>query len=60
MFDRVQQIVWEQEPFIYLVNKDSLVAFSPQLRNVAPAVLQPQAFWNIEVLRKSTLLAKSR
>jgi hypothetical protein len=30
------------------------------LRNVAPAVLQPQAFWNIEVLRKSTLLAKSR
>ena len=60
LFDRVQQIVWEQEPFIYLVNKNSLVGFSPQLRNVSPAVLQPQAFWNIEVLRKSSLLAKSR
>ena len=57
MWDRVQQIAWEQEPFIYLVNKNSLMAFSPQLRNTAPASVQPQAFWNIEVLQKSTQLA---
>ena len=57
LFDQVQQIVWEQEPFIYLVNKNSLMAFSPQLRNLAPAALQPQAYWNIEQMQKSTLVA---
>ena len=30
LFDRVQQIVWEQAPFLYLVTKNSLMAFSPQ------------------------------
>ena len=60
LFDRVQQIVWEQEPFLYLVNKNSLMAFSPQLQNTAPASIGPQAYWNIEVLRKSTLVARSR
>ena len=60
LFDRVQQIAWEQEPFLYLVNKNSLMAFSPQLQNTAPAALAPQAFWNIEMLRKSSQVARSR
>ncbi|MBZ5578949.1 MAG: ABC transporter substrate-binding protein [Acidobacteriia bacterium] len=60
LFDRVQQIVWEQEPFLYLVNKDSLMALSPQLQNTAPAAVAPQAYWNIEVLRKSSQLAGNR
>ena len=60
LFDRVQQIVWEQEPFLYLVNKNSLMAFSPQLQNTAPAAIAPQAFWNIEMLRKSSQVARSR
>jgi peptide/nickel transport system substrate-binding protein len=60
LFDQVQQIVWEQEPFIYLVTKHSLMAFSPQLRNMAPAALQPQAYWNIDQLQKSSLLAEGR
>ena len=60
LFDRVQQIVWEQEPFLYLVNKNSLMAFSPQLQNTAPAAIAPQAFWNIEILRKSSQVARSR
>ncbi len=51
IFDRVQQIVWEETPFLYLVNKNSLMAFSKQLHNVAPAAIQPQAFWNIETLQ---------
>lgn len=50
-FDRVQQIIWEQAPFIYLVNKNSLAAASPLLINVAPAVLRPQTYWNVERLR---------
>ena len=50
-FDRVQQIVWEQQPFIYLVNKDVLVAVSPSIKGAAPTVLNPQAFWNVETWR---------
>ncbi len=47
-WDRVQQIEWEQEPFIYLVNKDALVAIAPSVKNAAPSALRPQAFWNID------------
>lgn len=49
-FDKVQQIVWEQEPFIYLVNKNALSAVSPSLANATPVVLRPQTFWNSESL----------
>ena len=50
-FDRVQQIVAEQQPFIYLINKDVLLAVSPALLGTAPVVLNPQAFWNAETLQ---------
>lgn len=50
-FDRVQQIVAEQQPFIYLINKDVLTAVSPSVVGAAPVVLNPQAFWNAETLR---------
>jgi ABC-type transport system substrate-binding protein len=46
--DRFQQIVREQEPFIYLVNRNSLVAVSPRLMNAQPAILFPQTFWRAE------------
>jgi peptide/nickel transport system substrate-binding protein len=49
-WDRVQQIAWEQEPFIYLVNKDALVAIGPMVKNIAPSVFRPQTFWNVETL----------
>jgi len=49
-FDRVQEIVWEQAPFLYLVNRNSPSAVSSSLRNVAVSVLRPQAFWNVEKL----------
>jgi peptide/nickel transport system substrate-binding protein len=50
-FDRVQQIVAEQQPFIYLVNKNALSAVSSELIGASPVALNPQAFWNIETLR---------
>lgn len=50
-FDRVQQIVSEQQPFIYLVNKDVLLAVSPSVLGATPVVLSPQAFWNVDTLR---------
>jgi len=59
-FDRVQQIAWEQQPFIYLVNRNSLSAFSSTLRNVTPVVLEPQILWNVERLCFVTETAKNR
>lgn len=50
-FDRVQQVVAEQQPFIYLINKDVLVAVSSSVVGAAPVVLNPPGFWNVETLR---------
>ena len=58
--DRVQQIVWEQEPFIYLVNKDALSAVSTKLQNVHPVVLRPQIYWNVDQLTVGTQLARNQ
>jgi peptide/nickel transport system substrate-binding protein len=49
-FDRVQEIVADQLPFLYLVNKDALVGVSPSLEGVKPVVLRPQTYWNVERL----------
>ncbi len=49
-FDQVQKIAWEQEPFIYLVNKNALSAVSPALKNCTPVSLRPQTYWNAESL----------
>jgi peptide/nickel transport system substrate-binding protein len=49
--DRVQQIVADQQPFIYLVYPNVLAAISPRLQGVESAVLEPELFWNVERLR---------
>ena len=49
--DRVQQIVTEQQPFIYLVYPNALVAVSPKLQGAKPAVLEPRTEWNVQELR---------
>ncbi len=49
--DRVQQIVADQQPFIYLVYPNALVAFPNRLEGVQPAVLAPRLVWNVEKLR---------
>lgn len=59
-YDEVQQIVWEQEPFIYLINHDSLSAVSPALQNVHPTILRPQVYWNIDELSLNQQLARNR
>ncbi|MGA7525139.1 MAG: ABC transporter substrate-binding protein [Acidobacteriaceae bacterium] len=48
--DRVQQIVADQQPFIYLVYPNALVAFSLKLQGVQPSVLEPRLTWNVEQL----------
>jgi peptide/nickel transport system substrate-binding protein len=58
--DRVQELAWQQEPFIFLVNKNALSAISPNLRNVHPVVLRPQVYWNIDQLALGTTGANNR
>ena len=48
--DKMQEVAWEQEPFIYLVNRNALSAISASLRNAHPVVLRPQVYWNIDEL----------
>jgi ABC-type transport system substrate-binding protein len=59
-FDRVQQIVSEQQPFIYLINKNSLSAFSTSLIGSVAVVLDPHAFWNVDTLRVSSNTAEAK
>jgi len=52
-FDRVQEIVVEEEPFIFLINKNALSAVSATVHGAAPVILSPQTFWNVERLTVS-------
>ena len=49
--DQVQQIVADQQPFIYLVYPNILFAVSPRLQGVDPARLEPNLVWDAESLR---------
>jgi peptide/nickel transport system substrate-binding protein len=49
--DRVQQIISEEQPFIYLVYPNVLYAVSPSLSNVQLTVLQPGIVSNIDFIR---------
>jgi len=49
-FDKVQEIVADEQPMLYLVDKNALVAVSPSVKNADPTVLIPQTYWNIEYL----------
>lgn len=49
-FDRVQEIALEQEPFIYLVNRNALSAVSTRVQGASPVILVPQTYWNVERL----------
>jgi peptide/nickel transport system substrate-binding protein len=49
-FDRVQEIAVEQQPFIFLVNKNALSAVGATVANASPVALRPQTYWNIETL----------
>jgi peptide/nickel transport system substrate-binding protein len=52
-FDRVQEIAVEQQPFIFLINKNALSAVSSTVHGTAPVILSPQTFWNAERLTVS-------
>lgn len=49
-FDRLQELVSEQRPIIYLVHPDVLLAISPSVQHAEPTPLPPHLYWNIENL----------
>jgi peptide/nickel transport system substrate-binding protein len=59
-FDRVQEIVYEQAPFIYLVNQNALSAISTSVGGANPVILHPQTFWNAERLTMNGNVRASR
>lgn len=52
--DQVQQIVADQQPFIYLVYPNTLYAVSRQLSGLELSVLQPGVVWNIDRIHWSS------
>lgn len=50
--DEVQQIVADQQPFIYLVYPNALYAISPQLAGVQPTIFEPGIVSNIATMRR--------
>ncbi|HUA19644.1 MAG TPA: ABC transporter substrate-binding protein [Bryobacteraceae bacterium] len=59
-FDKVQQMISEHAPMLFLVNPDALAAVSPKLKNVTPAVLSPQLYWNADRLSFGQTLLSQR
>jgi len=50
MFDRVQALLAEHEPMIFLASPNILVAAKPTLENFTPAILPHYALWNVDEL----------
>lgn len=59
-FDRVQQIVADEAPMIFVVNPNALAAVSGNVKNVTPAMLTPQIYWNADRLQVSGALVSTR
>jgi peptide/nickel transport system substrate-binding protein len=50
LYDRVQQLIAENLPFIFLATPNILVGADQRVGNFAPAVLDPYALWNADEL----------
>jgi peptide/nickel transport system substrate-binding protein len=59
-FDQVQQIAADKVPIVFLVNPNALSAVSPNVKNVTPAVLSPQIYWNADRLQIGRALLSQR
>lgn len=52
-WDRIQQIVADQQPLIYLVHRDVLFAAFPSIQGIHAVSLRPQVIWNIDTWKLS-------
>lgn len=49
-YDRVQQLLEENRPFVFLASPDILVGAKNNIGNLQPVVLEPYVLWNAERL----------
>ena len=49
-YERVQQILWEEAPVLFLAHRNTLTATSQNLRNVYPDSEYPRILWNAGLL----------
>jgi peptide/nickel transport system substrate-binding protein len=50
LYDRVQEIIAENQPMIFLASPDILVGAKNSIANFHPTVLEPYVLWNVEQL----------
>lgn len=50
LYDRVQEILAENQPMIFLASPDVLAGAKSAIGNFHPAVLEPYVLWNVEQL----------
>jgi peptide/nickel transport system substrate-binding protein len=50
LFDRVQELIFENVPFVFLVTPNILAGASARVGNFEPAVLDPYTLWNADAL----------
>ncbi len=60
LYDRVQEILVEHQPMIFLASPDILVGAKKNLGNFHPAVLEPYVLWNVEQLYRRTEAENAR
>jgi peptide/nickel transport system substrate-binding protein len=49
-YDRVQEILGEHQPMVFLASPDILVGAKKSIGNFRPAVLEPYVLWNVDQL----------
>ncbi len=54
LYDRVQEILAERQPMVFLASPDILVGAKKDIGNFHPAVLEPYVLWNVEQLYRRT------
>lgn len=50
-FDRVQEIIWEEQPVLFLATPHVLTAVAPGVRNAQPVPVRPRVWWNADQLQ---------
>jgi peptide/nickel transport system substrate-binding protein len=50
IFDRVQEIIWQQQPVVFLLSPNILAGANNRVGNFRPAVLSSYTLWNAEQL----------
>ena len=50
LYDRVQELIAQNQPMIFLASPDILVGAKNSIGNLHPAVLEPYVLWNVEQL----------